>query len=364
MTLLNYFKQKNLHTPSLPKHGGRLQTAIAESCLPANEWLDLSTGINPTPWPVPTLNETLFHRLPEGNQSLIAAAKQYYLPDVTAYHLGIAPLPGSQWFIQHFPRIAKGLVSNKPLNVLAPVLGYKEHAYWWQRYQHQVSYYQNEQLENTLAQPINTDIVVVINPNNPTTLLIENQKLLAAAQANPSTLFIIDEAFIDTRPAQSMLTLPLPDNVIVLRSLGKFFGLAGLRVGFCIANKAITDTISLELGPWPISTASEWIATQALLDSKWHHQTRNRLPTQAKALAGILECKLADHVESIDCCDYFVTLNLGCTANVVTLYQRLQQQGVLTRPVEKSPLLRVGLPANHQMQLLAERLQRAVLKTP
>ncbi len=63
---------------------------------------------------------------------------------------------------------------------------------------------------------------------------------------------------MDCTPTQSLLNDPLDDNVFVLRSVGKFFGLAGARVGFLFGEQGLLDSIANKLGPWTIPGPSRW----------------------------------------------------------------------------------------------------------
>ncbi|PIE40610.1 MAG: hypothetical protein CSA49_07570 [Gammaproteobacteria bacterium] len=353
-----------LQSPSLqspPLHGGRLQQAIAAGSHSKADWIDLSTGINPDPWPVPQIPTELFHRLPENNQALEQAAHAYYSQQydnqIAAQHL-CQPLaiPGSQWFIQQFPQTLQALTQKQPLNLLLPAIGFKEHEYWWQQYQHSISHYHDCDLDTLLSNPVAADVMVIINPNNPTTWLTPAKNILHAAHHNPDTLFIVDEAFMDTTPEHSVLINTLPANMIVLRSLGKFFGLAGLRVGFVFCHPTLKSWLSHDLGPWPIATASQWLATQALGDTLWQANARKRLKQRRNSLLLLLEEQLKNSSFEICATDYFITLNCHTAHQAHNLFERFKACGVLIRYIENTPLLRIGLPNQRDLARLAEWL--------
>lgn len=347
-----------------PLHGGRLQEAIKEGTLPADQWLDLSTGINPTPWPAPAIPQAIFQRLPESNQDLESVAADYYFqsnPNLRNTHKILA-IPGSQWFIQYFPNIIKSVSKTESLNVLVPQFGFTEHSYWWQQHNHQLHRYSDSDLNGLLEGSLNADVLVIINPNNPTTKAVSPEQLCKAAINNPKTLLIVDEAFVDSRAELSLLTQSPPKNIIVLRSMGKFFGLAGLRVGFVIAHSAVIEWLTPHLGPWSIANPSQWLARKALKDFDWHNKAMQELHYSANQLEETLKGLLKNHIQTITKTDYFVTLKCSDEATATDLYECFKQEGILIRLIEESALIRIGLPTSSQFPILCERLEKIKLK--
>ena len=116
--------------------------------------------------------------------------------------------------------------------------------------------------------------MVVCNPNNPDGHRTSAQDLLALAkqQAARNGLLIVDEAFADFEATDSLAPhLPLP-GVIVLRSFGKAYGLAGLRLGFALASPGRAALIRTALGPWAVSGPALHIGAMALQDTAWHNE--------------------------------------------------------------------------------------------
>lgn len=366
MNLLNALKarQKVIHQHPAPEHGGKLLQAAAGSLHPVDHWLDLSTGINPQPWCVSTADSTASHKLPEDLHALVDAARSYYFRHCTQPdHIDLIAAPGSQWIIQHLPRIvASACGTMTPVRVWVPDIGFAEHAYWWEHYGHQVEPYREAALGERLTQRITADVVVIINPNNPSTQLVDSQLIHQAAARHSATMFVVDEAFIDTQPQQSMLSKPLPDNVVVLRSMGKFFGLAGLRVGVCAANRAICQLLTTELGPWPIATASQQLATQALLDQPWQQQAMKQLQQRSTLLADELNHTIPGALPGTQVLqsDLFVTLQCTCANTARYLHEALMEQAVLTRLFVSQGLVRVGLVRPVQDKVFSERLRQAL----
>lgn len=258
------------------EHGGGLRAAAARYGIALGDWLDLSTGINPHGWPVPPVPPMVWQRLPEIDDGLETAAAAYYgTPQ-------LLPVAGSQAAIQTLPRLREP----GRIGVLHP--GYAEHAHAWRQAGHQLELLPPDQLEAAVDW---LDALVVVNPNNPTGQRFDPTLLLNwwARLAQRGGWLVVDEAFMDAAPEQSLTTQVGLPGLIVLRSLGKFFGLAGARVGFVMAEAQLRDRLQEALGPWSVSGPSRWIATQALADRDWQVQTRLRLAQAGKRLANLLQ---------------------------------------------------------------------------
>ena len=320
-------------------HGGNLAEAAAEFGIPEDQWLDLSTGLNPEAW---VLKEAIpskyLTQLPYPDTKLLSAATDYYGTSQ------LLPIPGSQAAIQLIPQITKTCTA------LMPVPGYEEHIYHWRKNGHAVTPY-NPQQDDLLSiiQRDQPDVVLVINPNNPTGHVYSKNELLALLDVveRYAGLLIIDEAFIDTHPEHSLSSVR-SDSVIILRSLGKFFGLPGVRVGFVIANQTWRDSIESALGPWAVSGPSQWIASQCLKDVSWQHKAKKSLQTLSNQQCAFLS-KVFGHLSiKTGSSDYFTTLHLLVeTANAIQ--NHFAQNGILIRKIDLTKgesLLRFGLCAN------------------
>lgn len=320
------------------EHGGRLRAAARRYGIPEDEWLDLSTGINPDGWPVPSLPADIWQRLPQDDDELNAAAGAYF---GTTKLLAVS---GSQAAIQALP----SLRASAKVALLAP--SYAEHAHAWQRHGHQVLGVPAEEMLQADA-----DVVVVVNPNNPTGKLFGRDELLDlhAQLAARSGWLVVDEAFIDATPEHSLASVcPLP-GLIVLRSVGKFFGLAGARVGFVLAEDDVLRPLAELLGPWPIAAPSRHVATLALRDATWQRATRESLRQAAQRLAELLH---AHGLSPTGGSSLFQWVRCADAANV---HEQLARQGVLTRLFEQPASLRFGLPCDEaQWARLADALRR------
>jgi len=309
------------------EHGGRLQQAAQRYGIPRDRWLDLSTGINPVGWQGTAASPASWNRLPEEEDGLLEAAQAYY---------GAAnalPVSGSQAAIQALPRLrARSRVG-------VPVLGYNEHAHRWRQAGHDVAPLATAEFAGALG---GLDVLVVSNPNNPTGERCAPSQLLEwhTHLSSRGGWLVVDEAFIDTTPENSVARFAGGEGLIVLRSLGKFFGLAGARVGFVLSSPAIAQMLQEWLGPWTIAGPSRLVARAALEDQAWQESNRQRLRREGMRL---VESLTHHGLKPTGGCDLFQWV---VTPNAQAIHEALAEQGILTRYFgEPGPSLRFGLPA-------------------
>jgi cobalamin biosynthesis protein CobC len=259
-------------------HGGDLDAVRKRFPGAQAPWIDLSTGINPVAFPIPRLPEDIWSRLPTRSEQetlLAAAATRYRVPDSKM----IVAAPGTQALIQLLPRLRpKSFVE-----ILGPT--YEEHEACWTRQGHRVS------MVGDIDRSVSADVIIVVNPNNPTGRIIPVSTLrtVATALARKNGLLIVDEAFIDVVPEAASVVSDLPPATIVLRSFGKAYGLAGLRLGFAIAEASVARHIGTEFGPWAVSGPALWIGKAALGDPHWLAETTARLQSDQQRLDAMLE---------------------------------------------------------------------------
>lgn len=311
------------------EHGGRLHAAAKQFGIPLADWCDLSTGINPDAYPVPLLDPACWQRLPEDNDGLEAAAAAYYGNE------RLLVVAGSQAAIQSLPALFKPAA----IAVVAPL--YEEHPQAWQLAGHKLR--QLPTLQRALAAA--TPNILLCNPNNPTANAIPREALLDAAgqlQRRGGWL-IVDEAFADAEPENCLASLAGSDaapNLIVLRSLGKFFGLAGARVGFVFGPPEQLERLRERLGPWPVAHPARVVARHALLDTDWQAAARMRLASSSLRLAELLA-----PLGAVTRTALFCTLNATAGGTPVDgLFEHFAKRGVLTRRFDHHGLLRFGLP--------------------
>lgn len=339
-----------------PRHGGDLHRAAQRYAIPAEAWLDLSAALNPAPYPLDTLDLDSCHRLPSEMKSLIEAAQRYY----GARHLVV--LPGSQAAIQWLPLL-------RPAgSVAVPSLGYREHGFRWQWAGHRVLTYEAGDaggIDALVADPA-TDVVVVINPNNPTGDRFPAGRLLRWREqlAMRGGWLLVDEAFADTAPEQSVASESHLPGLVVLRSLGKFFGLPGLRCGFALCEARLAERLTIAVGPWPLSGPTLMAATQALNDRAWQQRTRSALTAIRDRNAELLAPLVARWGGTVRIADLFIS-GLLPEARALRLQHSLARRGIWTRLVDGQPnaLLRWGLvdPADKRVwQRYSTALSEAV----
>lgn len=248
-------------------HGGNLDAAIAAYGGRLDDWIDLSTGINRVPYPVPELPEQIWQRLPTAHdvRCLIDVARRTY-----ATNAAILPVAGAQAAIQLVPRLRPA----GRAGVLGPT--YNEHraaleAQGWDV----VEVGHLNELEGL-------DLAVAVNPNNPDGRLHAKDDLLALSKR--VGILVVDESFVDATPAKSLAPSAADEGLIVLRSFGKFYGLAGARLGFAIGREDGISRLAELAGPWNVSGGAIEIGRIALADTRWTAATAARLHTDAARL--------------------------------------------------------------------------------
>ena len=331
-----------------PIHGGRLNEAVKRWKIPHAQWLDLSTGINPNGWPVPPIPAHIWQRLPEADDGLKAVIREWSgIPQ----QADCEPVAGSQAAIMVLPRL------RALCRVGIPSVGYREHEYSWRQAGHQIVAITSAQTSSNDDSWLDElDVLVWINPNNPTGELIAPATLLRWQQRlqQRGGWLIVDEAFMDATPELSLCAYAGRPGLIILRSLGKFYGLAGVRAGAVCSTPSMIESVRQLLGPWSLSGPTRYVMAQALQDHAWHRQTRLRLQHDTQRLAHILQTA---GLKSLGGTVLFQTIQ---TDTPIELAEQLAAQGILVRTFEQPGMLRFGLAADEQQwQRLVEALARS-----
>lgn len=302
-------------------HGGGLDAAVSRWGGHREGWIDLSTGINPVPYPVRDISAGAWTALPDHHaQERIAneARRFWSVPDGAR----ILAAPGASALIARIPFL-------RPVGrvrIEAPT--YNEHAAAFRA------------AGWTLD---GEDAMVAVHPNNPDGQLWAAEDLTA-----PFTL--IDESFCDICPERSLVALAKRPGTLVLKSFGKFWGLAGLRLGFAIGPADLIDPLSEMLGPWPVSGPALEIGAQALEDTAWAANTRVRLATDSNRL----DAMMAPHGTLVGGTDLFRLYDVGDAA---AFQDRLAQAHIWSRVFPYSTRwVRLGLPAPDAWDRLAKAL--------
>lgn len=315
---------------SMVPHGGDLASAEARWGRPAQGWLDLSTGINPMPYPIPAIDTAAWHRLPQHDwlRALLKAARSCYAAPVDA---PIVAAPGTQILIQLLPRLRPGA----RVAILGPTYG--EHAACWAAEGAAVA------TVGSLEEAAAAEVVVLVNPNNPDGRIVDSRRLLALADAMAvrGGLLVVDEAFAEVTPGASIAAEAGRPGLIILRSFGKFFGLAGIRLGFALGAAAEIDRLARLLGPWAVPGPAIEIGIAALSDRGWQDEMRGRLSADAARLTDLLTARgFADRGGTY-------LFRLVEHPEAARLWDRLGRAGILVRPFPDRPvLLRFGLPGD------------------
>jgi cobalamin biosynthetic protein CobC len=314
---------------SMVPHGGDLAAAEARWGRPAEGWLDLSTGINPVPYPIPAIDPAAWQRLPQHDRlrQLLETARSCYGVPADA---PVVAAPGTQILIQLLPRLRP----RARVAILGPTYG--EHAACWAAEGAAVA------TVGSLEEAAAAEVVVLVNPNNPDGRIVDSGRLLALADtlAARGGLLVVDEAFAEVTPGASVASEAGHSGLLILRSFGKFFGLAGIRLGFALGAAAEIERLARWLGPWAVPGPAIEIGIAALSD-RWQDETRTRLLAAAKRLTDLLTAHgFADRGGT----DLFRLVEHPQAAKV---WDRLGRAGILVRPFPERPtLLRFGLPGD------------------
>lgn len=253
-------------------HGGNLDQAIQQFGGQIDDWLDLSTGINPVAYPIPNLSSRSWIALPTASekQALHLAAKECWHCSGDALSL-----PGAQAAIQLLPQFAEiKKLSGKNVKILGPT--YNEYRNSFQQHGWKVE--ECDQIEELAG----ATVAILVNPNNPDGRTYGEDTLLKLLKT--VDLLVIDESFVDCMPELSLCSESHRDNLIILRSFGKFYGLAGLRLGFVTGLESNIRIFEKLAGPWPVSGVALQIGEKAIRDQTWQERTRQRLHQDAKKL--------------------------------------------------------------------------------
>jgi len=312
-------------------HGGELSAARRLFPDAPRPFIDLSTGINPNPYPVPKIAAELFARLPDSAAiaSLARVAARAYGAPSEAH---VVAAPGTQILL---PLVA-GLARSGRAVILTPT--YSEHARAAALAGHDVTEV------GEIAALTEAELAIVTNPNNPDGRLFAREDLLAVAKhLQPrGGVLVVDEAFMDVGPPGASLAGAVSrGNIVVLRSFGKFFGLAGIRLGFAVAAPAMAARLSARLGPWAISGPALVAGTKALADNAWIDTARSQLATASRRLDAMLTASAFEIVGGT------TLFRLVRTPDAKMLFHHLGRAGILARIFPDNAMwLRLGLPAH------------------
>ncbi len=314
-----------IEVSAFTRHGGALDAARRAFPQAPRPWLDLSTGINPRSYPVEGVAATDWTRLPE-EDALARLERAAVMAYCTPPWIETVAAPGTQAVIQRLP----ALLGGSDVRILGRSYGEFARVF--------AAAGARPVTVSTPDRLAGADVAIVVNPNNPDGRWVEPAELLPLA-ARVGTL-VVDEAFVDAAPAMMSVVPQLPaSRVVVLRSFGKIYGLAGLRLGFALLPASLAGALRRALGPWPVSGPAITLGTRALSDAAWLAATRSRLEEDGARLGYMLRQAGAEPLGDTP------LFRLVSHSAAPALFIALARRGILVRPfADASRWLRFGLP--------------------
>lgn len=310
------------------QHGGNLLQAIEEFGGKQGEWLDLSTGISPFTIKFAAFSEDVWRRLPDPKyvEQLEGRAKVFYQTNFECL-----AVPGSQFAIQHLSKILDGNVG-----IVEPTYG-----------EYAASFIRSERRYIPLAgidDIGDVTSVILANPNNPDGRVYTSKDLLelAARLSKCGGYLVVDEAFMAIDDHNSLLSASdVASNIIILRSIGKFYGLAGIRLGFVFSSTEVRQKLAGYLGPWAVSGPALAIADYIFIHPDITVELKEKTSVRHQQMAemlGQLRLTIAGKNEL-----FFLLQH----PSVMDLHVHLKKQRILTRIFDyNSSWMRIGLTAN------------------
>ena len=320
---------------SFARHGGRLSVAQALFPQAPAPWVDLSTGINPESYPAPRANEAERNRLPDVRElaRLEALAAQAFGVEDPARVVAVGGTESSL-------RLLPYALGHRHAVVAGPTYG--SHGDAWKRFGANVQIVVDTAIERAIQTA--RVALTIVNPNNPDgrVVSVARLQLLHEIVTKVDGKLIVDEAFAEVTPYASVASIAGSDeaaNLIVLRSFGKFYGLAGVRLGFVIAAPPLAAILRGMLGDWPVSSDALVAGLAAYADEAWARATRARLQENADRLDALL-------IDSgFEIRGGTSLYRLARAHDASARFLRFAEAGVLVRPfAHDSSLLRFGLP--------------------
>jgi cobalamin biosynthetic protein CobC len=336
-----------MNSAGFAHHGGRLGAARVAYSQAPQPWIDLSTGINPRAYPAPRARGVTLNRLPDIGElarleAVAAAAFGVSDPGRVVATGGTEPALRLLPFVVGVVGTA-GAAAGAIAMALVAGPTYGSHADAWAKAGMPARVVGDAELDAAIG---DRTALIVVNPNNPDGRLMSRDRLrqLHDGVASRGGVLVVDEAFAEVTPEASVAGIAgtsEAERLVVLRSFGKFYGLAGLRLGFVIGSPAVAARVRALIGDWPVSVDALAAGLAAYADQAWADRTRKQLAAAARRLDGLLTRHGFEVVGGTS------LYRLARAAEAPARFERLAAAGILTRPFQHdATLLRFGLPGS------------------
>lgn len=358
----------------MPHHGGNLAEVARQYGIAENELLDFSANVNPAGPPREVLDAIRelaarperFARYPDTRSDPLRGAiarRQGVEPNCIVVGNGAAAL------------IDAAVRSVAPRACVVPVPAFSEYTralaaagVAFVPFRLDATFTFDDAALLDCVERHGAELLVIVNPHNPSGTLIDRDRVvrLIAASSRRGITLLIDEAFIDYRSEQSVLqAATVSDRCVVIRSLTKFYGMPGIRIGYASASPAFAAAITARLPSWPVGTIEMAAALAAIGAVGYERETIRYNETARRSTIAALQA-LAIHV--YPSAANFLLIELPCAGELVggILEHLVRHHRVVVRDcrdyegLRERSLLRIAIRGGDDDARLVEALRCAL----
>lgn len=211
------------------------------------------------------------------------------------------------------------------------------------------------------------DVLYLCNPNNPTGTLAEPNLLAAllAAAEKQKVLVVVDEAFMDFAPDHSLVrSAGRRNNLLVLRSMTKFFGIPGIRLGYLVGPPQLIKRLYRHKEPWTVNTLAQKIGIACMAEHRFAAETRRFVAAERAYLFSRLQS--IPGLQPIPSAANYLLLKITCRRlSSAIVYEELARRGILVRDCRSfkgmgARYIRVAVKRRRENRLLLAALKEVV----